>query len=266
MRIFSRIMIQRKYERNERMQFMNNQGRTAIVTGASKGIGAGIAKQLALDGFQTIINYFSSEAEAHKVVAAIEAAGGSAKAIRADVADSTGVKSLFDKTEAEFGPVDVLVNNAGVLKTSPLAEVTDEDYQHLIAVNLTGAFYGMREAAKRVRDGGRIINLSTSIIGHYIPAHAVYAATKAAVEAMTHVLAKELGSRHITVNAVAPGPIATELFFTGKSPELIQRLTQEIPLGRLGEPDDIGRVISFLASRDSGWVNGQVIKANGGRN
>ncbi|HEX3872196.1 MAG TPA: SDR family NAD(P)-dependent oxidoreductase, partial [Pirellulales bacterium] len=176
---------------------MSNQTRTAIVTGASKGIGAAIARRLAADGFQTVVNYSSSEA--NKVVAAIEAAGGHAMAIRADVADPAAVKTLFDETEARFGPVDVLVNNAGIAKVSPLAEVLDEDYERVVAVNLTGSFNGMREAARRVRDGGRIINFSTSIIGNYLPGYGVYAATKAAVEAMTHVLAKELGPRRITV-------------------------------------------------------------------
>ena len=245
---------------------MSNKTRTAIVTGAAKGIGAAVAKRLAADGFQTVVNYFSSATEAEKIVAVIEAAGGRARAIRADVADASAVKTLFDQAEAECGPIDVLVNNAGIIKLSPLAEVADEDYQRLVAVNLTGTFNGMREGAKRVRDGGRIINLSTSIIGHYLPNHGVYVATKAAVEAMTHVLAKELGPRGVTVNAVAPGPVATELFLTGRSEELIQRLTSDIPLGRLGQPDDIARVVSFLASPESGWINGQVVKANGGRN
>ncbi len=245
---------------------MFNETRTAIVTGASIGIGAAVARRLAADGFRTIVNYYSSAAEAREVVAAIEQAGGHAKAIGADVADASAMRTLFDHAEAEFGAVDVLVNNAGILKVAPLAEVTDEDYQRQIAVNLTGTFHGMREGARRVRDGGRIINLSTSIIGNYLPAHGVYVATKAAVEAMTHVLAKELGARGITVNAVAPGPVATELFLTGRSEELIQRLTKDIPLGRLGQPDDIARVISFLASPESGWINGQVIKVNGGRN
>jgi 3-oxoacyl-[acyl-carrier protein] reductase len=240
--------------------------RTAVVTGASRGIGAALARRLAMDGFQTVVNYAASATEAQEVVAVIEAAGGRAKAIGADVADVSAVRMLFDRAEAEFGPVDVLVNNAGILKVSPLAEVADEDYQRQIAVNLTGAFNGMREGTRRVRDGGRIINLSTSIIGTYLPAHGVYVATKAAVEAMTHVLAKELGSRGVTVNTVAPGPVATELFLTGRSDELIRRLTNDIPLGRLGEPDDIARVVSFLASAESGWINGQVIKANGGRN
>ncbi|MGA7806844.1 SDR family oxidoreductase [Bradyrhizobium sp.] len=245
---------------------MPNETRTAIVTGASRGIGAALASRLAADGFRTIIGYASSQAAAEEVAARIAAAGGCARAMRADVADAAAVKALFDQAEAEFGPIDVVVNNAGIIKLSPLAEVADADFTRLLAVNLTGAFNGMREGARRVRDGGRIINLSTSIIGNYLPAHGVYAATKAAVEAMTHVLAKELGSRGITVNAVAPGPIATELFFTGRSDALIQRLINDIPLGRLGQPDDIARVVSFLASPESGWINGQVVKANGGRN
>jgi 3-oxoacyl-[acyl-carrier protein] reductase len=245
---------------------MSSEHRTAIVTGAAKGIGAAIAKRLAADGFRTVVNYASSAAEAHAVVAAIEKGGGRAMAIGGDVSQASAVKTLFDRAEAEFGPVDVLVNNAGIFKLAPLAEVSDEDYQRQIAVNLTGTFNGMREGAKRVRDGGRIINLSTSVIGNYFPAYGVYAATKAAVEAMTHVLAKELGARGVTVNAVAPGPVATELFLTGRSEEFIQRMTKDIPLGRLGEPDDIARVVAFLASPESGWINGQVVKANGGRN
>jgi 3-oxoacyl-[acyl-carrier protein] reductase len=245
---------------------MSNTIRTAIVTGASKGIGAALAKRLAADGFRTVVNYSSSPGEADKVVAAIKAAGGHAIAIRADVAKASEVRSLFDRAEAEFGPVDVLVNNAGVMKATAMADVTDEDYQRQMAINLTGSFNGMREGAKRVRDGGRIINFSTSIIGTFLPTYGVYAATKAAVEAMTRILAKELGPRAVTVNAVAPGPVATELFLTGKSEEVIQRMTRDIPLGRLGQPDDIARVVSFLASPESGWINGQIIKANGGRN
>ena len=240
--------------------------RTVIVTGASRGIGVAIAKRLAADGFATIVNYAASADEASAVVAAIESTGGRAKAVQGDVADPLSMRALFDAAEAAYGPVDVLVNNAGVLKVAPLAAVTDEDYHRQIAVNLTGSFNGMREGARRVRDGGRIINLSTSIIGNYLPAHGVYVATKAAVEGMTHVLAKELGSRQVTVNAVAPGPVGTELFLTGRPKELIDRLTAEIPMGRLGEPNDVAAVVSFLAGPDSGWVSGQVIKANGGRN
>ena len=172
---------------------------------------------------------------------------------------------LFDRAEAEYGPVDVLVNNAGILIYAPLAEVSDEDYQRMIAINLTGAFNGMREGARRVRDGGRIINLSTSIIGHYMPAHGIYVATKSAVEGLTHVLAKELGSRGVTVNAVAPGPVATEMLAT-RPEAFTQRLIAEIPLGRVGQPGDIASVVSFLAGPESSFVSGQIIKANGGRN
>jgi 3-oxoacyl-[acyl-carrier protein] reductase len=245
---------------------MTIQARTAIVTGASQGIGAAIARRLAADGFATIVNYATNVKEAEAVVAAIRGAGGRAEAIKADVADPAAMRALFTQAEGVFGLIDVLVNNAGISSTAPIAEVTDEDYQRLIAVNLTGTFNGMREAARRMRDGGRIINLSTSIIGHYLPAHGVYAATKAAVEAMTHVLAKEFGARGVTVNAVAPGPVATALFLNGRPPSVIQRLVGDIPLGRLGEPEDIARVVSFLASPESFWINGQVIKANGGRN
>ncbi|MEQ5842759.1 SDR family oxidoreductase [Paraburkholderia acidicola] len=245
---------------------MNQAIRTAIVTGASRGIGAAIARRLAADGFATIVNYATSSTEADEVVASIRSAGGAAIAVHADVSDAAATRALFDVAENEFGPVDVLVNNAGISKASPLAEVNDEDYQRQIAVNLTGSFNGMREGAKRVRNGGRIINMSTSIIGAYLPNVAVYAATKAAVEAMTHVLAKELGARGVTVNAVAPGPVATELFLTGRSEDVIRRAIADIPLGRLGQPDDIAQIVSFLASAGSGWVNGQVVKANGGRN
>jgi 3-oxoacyl-[acyl-carrier protein] reductase len=245
---------------------MSDETRTAIVTGAARGIGAGIARRLAADGFQTVVNYSSSEGKAREVATDIESAGGRAMVVQADVSDPRAVREMFDQSEAAFGPIDVVVNNAGILKIAPLAQVSDEDYQRLVAVNLTGTFNGMREAARRVRDGGRIISLSTSIVGTYLPAHGVYAATKAAVETLTHILAKELGSRGVAVNAVSPGPVATELLLTGRSEELIQRLTAEIPMGRLGQPDDIAPIVSYLAGPDSGWISGQVIRANGGRN
>lgn len=244
----------------------SNNIRTAIVTGASRGIGAALATRLAADGFQVIVNYASSHTNADNVVAAVKSTGGRAEAIQADVAEPSEVRMLFDQAEAKYGAVDVLVNNAGIIALSPLAQVTDEDFQRLISVNLTGTFNGMREGAQRIRDGGRIINMSSGLVGTYLPSHAVYVATKAAVEGMTHVLAKELGGRCVTVNAVAPGPVATDLFFAGRSADIIQRLVDETPLGRLGEPDDIAHVVSFLASVESDWINGQIIKVNGGRN
>ena len=174
------------------------------------------------------------------------------------------MRELFDQAEAEFGRVNVLVNNASIIKNSLLAEVVDEDYQRQIAVNITGCFNGMREGANRLTDGGRIISLSTSFIGAYLPGYSVYVATKAAVEAMTHVLAKELNARGVTVNAVVPGPVETELLLTGR--ERLKRITSNIPLGDLGQPDAVAHVISFLASPNGSLINGQIIKANDGRN
>lgn len=241
-----------------------NTQRVAIITGASKGIGKALALRLAKDGLAVVVNYASSQSAADDVVREIEAAGGKAIAVKADVGTSASVTALFDAAEKSFGGVDVLVNNAGIMKLSPLTETDDAAFDRQIAINLTGTFYGIREAGKRLRDGGRIINFSSSVVGMYGPGYGPYAASKAGVEAMTHVASKELGKRGITVNAVAPGPVATELFMTGKSEELVQNIIRNIPLGRLGQPDDIASVVSFLASTESGWVNGQILRANGG--
>jgi 3-oxoacyl-[acyl-carrier protein] reductase len=235
-------------------------GKVAVVTGGNRGLGHAFARALAEAGARVVIAARDGE-RSERVASEL-----GATAVTTDITDPASVTAMLDTVTAQLGPVDVLVNNAGILQRKLLVEMTDEEYQRLIASNLTGSFNGMREGAKRVRDGGRIINFSTSIIGYYVPTYAVYAGAKAAVEAMTHVLAKELGARKVTVNAIAPGPVGTDLFLTGASEEVVKRLTAEIPLGRLGEPDDIARVISFLAGPDSAWVNGQVIKANGGRN
>ena len=184
--------------------------------------------------------------------------------MQADVSDAGAARALFDAAEAAWGGVDVLVNNAGIMTLAPIAEVTDEDFDRLIAVNLKGSFNTMREAARRLREGGRIINLSTTVVGTRMPTYGVYAATKAAIEVMTAILAKELGAKRITVNAVAPGGTATELFLTGKSAEMVERIAKMSPLSRLGEPGDIAGVVAFLAGPDGGWVNGQTIRANGG--
>ncbi len=239
-------------------------GKAALVTGGSRGIGAAIAKRLASDGYGLVVNYAHGAAEAEAVVGAIEAAGGRAVAAQADVSDPAAMAALFQRAEDAFGGVDVLVNNAGVMKLAPLAQADDALFDETIAINLKGVFNGLREAARRLRDGGRIISFSSSVVGLYQPGYAVYAATKAAVEAMTHVLAKELGPRRITVNAVAPGPVATELFMRGKSDGDIAPIVGRTPLGRLGEPEDIAATVSFLVGPDGGWVNGQVLRTNGG--
>lgn len=238
--------------------------RTAIVTGASRGIGAAIAKRLAGDGIAVIVNYARGKDAAYEVVSAIQAAGGTAVAVQADIGDPAGMAALFDAAEKAFGGADILVNNAGQMKLSPISETDDAAFERQVAINLGGPFRGMREAARRLKDGGRIINFSSSVVGFYQPAYGVYAATKAGVEAMTHILAKELGPRRITVNAVAPGPVDTELFTDGKSAQQIEAITKLIPLDRLGQPDDIAGLVAFLAGPDSQWVNGQVIRANGG--
>jgi 3-oxoacyl-[acyl-carrier protein] reductase len=247
---------------------MNTQAqhtaRVALVTGASRGIGAAVAKRLAADGFAAAVNYAGNEAAANTTVAAIEAAGGRAIAVRADVAKVDDVLAMFAAIEEKLGPVDILVNNAGILPYVTIAETTDEQFERTMAINVTGTFNTMREAAARLNDGGRIVNFSTSILHMAPPTYGVYAATKGAVEALTRVFAKELRGRGITCNAVAPGPVATELFLTGKSDELIQQIANSAPLGRLGQPEDIAGVVSFLAGPDGGWVNGQVLRANGG--
>jgi 3-oxoacyl-[acyl-carrier protein] reductase len=238
--------------------------KVAIVTGASRGIGAAIAERLASDGFVVVVNYANSADPAEKLVRKIEQAGGRALPAQGDVADPAAVKRLFDSAESAFGGVDVLVNNAGILENAPLADSSDEMFDRQIAINLKGTFNGLREAAKRLRDGGRIVTFSSSVVGLYQPNYAVYAATKGAVEAMTHVLSKELRGRSITVNAVAPGPTATELFLKGKPQPVIDSLANLSPLQRLGQPSDIADAVSFLVGPQGGWINGQVLRANGG--
>ena len=238
--------------------------KVALVTGASRGIGAVIARQLAKEGFAVAINYASSANEATALAASLQQAGHSAIAVKADVADSAAVRQLFEQVEAQLGKIDVLINNAGVLKVLPLAEHSDELFEQTFAINTRGTFNTLREAATRLNDGGRIVNFSSSTVGLNLPGYAVYIASKAAVESLTQVFAKELRSRGITVNAVAPGPVATELFLRGKSDEQVQAFAKMPPLERLGQPEDIASIIAFLVSPAAGWVNGQVLRANGG--
>ena len=246
------------------MNTQSNPRSVAVVTGASRGIGAAIAERLAKDGDAVVVNYAGNRREADQVVERIAAAGGEAIALQADVSDPAAVQRLFEAVESRFGGVDVLVNNAGIMKLAPLADSDDALFDSQIAINLKGTFNTLRQAARRLRDGGRIVNLSTSVVGLKLENYGVYAATKAAVETLTAVLSKELRGRSITVNAVAPGPTATDLFLNGKSPELIDRMAKMNPLERLGTPGDIANVVAFLAGADGGWINGQVLRANGG--
>jgi 3-oxoacyl-[acyl-carrier protein] reductase len=238
--------------------------KTAIVTGASRGIGAAIARRLAADGFAVVINFTRGRDEAEEQVESIRRAGGAASALAGDVSDPSSMAALFEATERAYGGTDVLVNNAGIMKLAPLAEFDDATFERQVAVNLKGAFNGLREASRRLRRGGRIINLSSSVVGLYQAGYGVYAATKAGVEAMSRVLANELRGREISVNCIAPGPTATALFLAGKPPEQVEHLRKLAPLERLGQPDDIAAAVAFLAGPDGAWVNGQVLRANGG--
>ncbi len=243
---------------------VNESTRTAIVTGSSRGIGAAVARRLAKDGFSVVVNYTGNAADAESVVGDIKQGGGNALSIQADVSDPAAMRRMFDQAAAASGGVDVLVNNAGIMQLAKISDADDGFFDRHIAINLKGVFNGMREAAKRLRSGGRIISFSSSVVGLYQPTYGVYAATKGGVEAMTHVLANELRGRNITVNAVAPGPTATDLFLKGKPKEVIDHLAKLAPLERLGEPRDIAAVVAFLASPDGAWINGQVLRANGG--
>lgn len=245
---------------------MNSSQKVALVTGSSRGIGAAIARRLAKDGFSVAVNFAGRAADADAVVEAIHAAGGHAVAIKADVSSPDDAATLFDRTEAAFGGVDVLVNNAGVIQPGivPLAATDDALFDRIVSINLKGTFNTLRLAAKRLRDGGRIVNFSTSVRGLAFPGYSVYAASKAGVETLTAIFAKELRGRNITVNAVAPGPTATDLFLEGKTQEQVAALAKMPPLERLGTPEDIAAVVAFLVGPDGAWVNGQTLRANGG--
>lgn len=236
----------------------------AVVTGGSRGIGRETASILASRGFAVIVNYAGSDGDAAQAVAEIEQAGGRAKSVKADVASSWEVRALFDEAERSFGGIDVVVASAGVMKATLIADTTDEDFAHQIGVNLRGSFNVFREAAKRVRDNGRVIGFSSTTLALNAPGYSVYNATKGAIEGMVRVIAKEVGGRGITVNAVAPGPVETELFMRGKPQEVVERMAAMAPLRRLGRPSDIAGLVAFLASAEAGWINGQIVRANGG--
>jgi 3-oxoacyl-[acyl-carrier protein] reductase len=240
-----------------------SEQRVAVITGASRGIGRSVALELAAGGVAVVIGYAGNAGLAHGVVDEITAAGGKAVAGQADVADEKAVGALFDLADRTYGGVDVVVNSAGVMVLSSIADLDLDKLDAMHRTNIRGAFVVAREAARRVRDGGSVVFVSTSQVGLQFPTYAGYAASKGAVETMTMVLAKELRGRHITVNTVAPGPTATDFFLDGKDDATIARMAQQPPLERLGTPDDMARVVAFLTA-PGGWVNGQVLRANGG--
>ncbi|MGP9545358.1 SDR family oxidoreductase [Psychrobacter sp. AOP7-B1-25] len=240
------------------------KNKVAIVTGSSKGIGAQIAMLLAESGAKTVINYANDDAAANDIVNQIKEAGSEAIAVQADVSDSQQVAALFDATINVFGKPDILVNSAGIMDNKPIAETTDEDFDRTFAVNAKGTFNTLREAATRLNDGGRIVNLSSTTTRMMLPTYGIYCATKGAVEQLTRVFAKEIGERGITVNAVSPGPTDTELFNQGKSDETFEKLASMSAFNRIGEPVDIARVVAFLVSEEAAWITGQNIGANGG--
>jgi 3-oxoacyl-[acyl-carrier protein] reductase len=238
--------------------------KTAIVTGASRGIGKAVAKRLARDGFAVVVNYASNAKEADATVAEIQSAGGQAIAVKADVGNAVDVERLFEETVIAFGTIDVVVNNSGIMTLSPIGKGDAAVFDKVIQTNLRGTFLVMAQAAQRMAGGGRIIAFSSSVLARSFPTYGPYIASKAGVEGLVHVLANELRGRNITVNAVAPGPVGTELFLSGKTEEQVAELTRLAPLERLGEPGDIANVVSFLAGPDGGWMNSQVLRANGG--
>ncbi len=238
--------------------------RTAIVTGASGGIGGAVARRLAADGFSVVVHSSGRSEKADEAVAEIEKAGGQAVAVVADVSKPDDVKQLFVKAKEAFGDVGVVVNAAGIMPLAPIAKGDIASFDRVIATNLRGSFLVMSEAANHVVDGGRIVVFSSSVVAKNFPGYGAYVASKEGVEGLTRVLANELGARRITVNAVAPGPVATELFVQGKTKEQMDGMAKMVPLGRIGEVGDIEGVVAFLVSKDAGWINGQVIRVNGG--
>lgn len=248
------------------MSMAELKGKTAIVTGASRGIGRSVAERLGAMGASVVVNFRENGQEAEAVVDAIASAGGKAEAVRGDVSRTDAVAGLFETAEERFGRVDILINNAGISleKTISVADITDEQFDRLFAVNTRGTFMALREAARRLAEGGRIINLSSTIVPMALAGYSIYGGSKAAVELFTRILSKELEGRSITVNAVAPGPVVTDLFNQGKSEETKLRMAEICPLKRLGQPSDIADVIAFLVSDQGRWINGQVIRANGG--
>ena len=239
-------------------------GKVAIITGASRGIGSSIAKQLSEAGAKVVVNYSSSPEKAAEVVNEIKKNGGEAVAVQADVSKVSDVEKLFSQTIEAFGKVDILINNAGVILYKLLSDVTEADFDRLFEINVKGTYFACQQAMKFMENNGRIVNFSTSVVGSMLPTYSVYAATKGAVEQITRQLAKEFGSKGITINTVAPGPVNTELFTVGKTEQQIDAARKANAFGRLGESEDIANVIGFLVSDKAQWVTGQTLRVNGG--
>ncbi|WP_285028218.1 SDR family oxidoreductase [Plantibacter sp. ME-Dv--P-122b] len=246
------------------MDSKNRSQRVAIVTGGSRGIGRAISTRLAREGFAVVVNSDTGGDAAAATIDDIVRAGGRAVAVQADVADEHAVAAMFDQAEDEFGGVDVVAHSAGRLALSSIAEQDLDVLDALHRTNIRGTFVVAQQAARRLRAGGAFIGMSTSVVGTQFPTYGAYVASKSAVEGMTLILAKELRGRDVTANVVAPGPTGTELFLNGKTDEQIDALARAVPLERLGRPEDIAGVVAFLAGPDGHWVNGQVIRANGG--
>ncbi|MEH7590118.1 SDR family oxidoreductase [Priestia megaterium] len=245
---------------------MSLNGKVAIVTGASRGIGRQVAIQLAQSGAKVAVNYSSNREKADEVVMTIEKFGGQAVAIQADVSKVSEVTALFSKTLEEFGRVDILINNAGIMENYTIADVTEEIFDRHFALNVKGTYFACQQAMKHMEKGGTIVNFSTSVSGAMLPTYSVYAATKGAVEQLTRQLAKEFGPKEIVINCIAPGQVATELFLNGKSPELVDTFRRMNAFGRLGEPEDIANTLELLVSDKARWITGQTIRVNGGFN
>ncbi|WP_028549718.1 SDR family oxidoreductase [Paenibacillus sp. UNC451MF] len=243
---------------------MKFTGKVALVTGASRGIGRTIAERFALQGAKVVVNYSSNEKQAGEVVEGIKHDGGEAMAVQADISRISEIDKLFKTTLEAYGQIDILVNNAGVMVTKPIQNMTEEDFDRMFDINVKGTYFACQQAARHMNANGRIINFSTSVVGAMFPQYSAYAGTKGAVEQFTRQLSKEFGPLHININAVAPGPVGTELFLQGKSEEQIKHLSGMNAFGRLGESGDIADVVMFLASEEARWITGQTVRINGG--
>jgi len=242
----------------------NLSGKIALVTGSSRGIGRAMAERLSREGASVAINYVNNSNSAREVVAGIETAGGAAIALQGDVSKLEDIQGLFDQTIEHFGRLDVLINNAGIRISKNVADIKEAEFDRLFAINVKGTFFACQQAARRLSDGGKIINVSSAVTRMMLPGYSIYAASKGAVDQITRALAKELGGRNITVNAVSPGPVDTDLFRDGKSEEQIQQMAQMAALGRIGQVQDIADAVAFLASEAARWITGQSIHVNGG--